>query len=537
MFYSKYVFAKSGPLGKIWLAAHWEKKLTKQHVMQTDINRTVETIVSDYIEKGSQIQPISLRTSGHLLLGVVKIFFRKVQYLYIDVTETLTRIKSAFRTGRAIDLKDNRAVAKESAITMKLDSFDLDFNKIFNENDVIMGDELYTAPEQDITLDSIEIPRHADLSSIGHVSDDVFAEVPRREDTLGPQKGDILDAMTEEFLLPIDNDFLAEEQPADLKELETPSIDNVSFSFSGVSPLEDSRRDSVAELESPELAAGKKIIHDKAISALAPATRPAKRSTPLKPKEKSSGAKRVHLDAVLDLEKSLFSAERAEAEDVLPLQGSYKPRTFNIDVEKLFAIPATEEFPREILNLFEKNKEPAKHYPTKSSDKLLIGQNNEATDASHGDFSMDTLDLPADSGGLSFATAEASLSPLPVAFEAERQITPFVELEVIEEKSLEPAEVLFEIPQEAELVELDEKNYELLNSKDEQLKLAKMKEIINEAFREQQSNWISFDDLLSGHSRRLAAVYFYELLSLAQCRNICIRQERPFNEIIIQPFT
>jgi hypothetical protein len=45
---------------------------------------------------------------------------------------------------------------------------------------------------------------------------------------------------------------------------------------------------------------------------------------------KSSGAKRVHLDAVLDLEKSLFSAERAEAEDVLPLQGSYKPRTFNI---------------------------------------------------------------------------------------------------------------------------------------------------------------------------------------------------------------
>jgi chromatin segregation and condensation protein Rec8/ScpA/Scc1 (kleisin family) len=112
-----------------------------------------------------------------------------------------------------------------------------------------------------------------------------------------------------------------------------------------------------------------------------------------------------------------------------------------------------------------------------------------------------------------------------------------VELEVIEEKSLEPAEVLFEIPQEAELVELDEKNYELLNSKDEQLKLAKMKEIINEAFREQQSDWISFDDLLSGHSRRLAAVYFYELLSLAQCRNICIRQERPFNEIIIQPFT
>jgi hypothetical protein len=29
MFYSQIILAKKGPLGKIWLAAHWDKKLTK----------------------------------------------------------------------------------------------------------------------------------------------------------------------------------------------------------------------------------------------------------------------------------------------------------------------------------------------------------------------------------------------------------------------------------------------------------------------------------------------------------------------------
>ena len=29
MFYAHFVLAKKGPLARIWLAAHWDKKLTK----------------------------------------------------------------------------------------------------------------------------------------------------------------------------------------------------------------------------------------------------------------------------------------------------------------------------------------------------------------------------------------------------------------------------------------------------------------------------------------------------------------------------
>ena len=32
MFYAQFVLSKKGPLAKIWLAAHWEKKLSKQQV-------------------------------------------------------------------------------------------------------------------------------------------------------------------------------------------------------------------------------------------------------------------------------------------------------------------------------------------------------------------------------------------------------------------------------------------------------------------------------------------------------------------------
>ena len=33
MFYAHFVLAKKGPRARIWLAAHWDKKLTKAHVV------------------------------------------------------------------------------------------------------------------------------------------------------------------------------------------------------------------------------------------------------------------------------------------------------------------------------------------------------------------------------------------------------------------------------------------------------------------------------------------------------------------------
>ncbi|GMF14524.1 unnamed protein product [Phytophthora fragariaefolia] len=96
MFYSQVVLSKKGPLGKIWLAAHWDKKLNKQQIFSADIHSSVRSIASPQV-------PLALRVSGHLLLGVVRIYSRKVKYLYADCSEALVKIKLAFRPG-AVDL-------------------------------------------------------------------------------------------------------------------------------------------------------------------------------------------------------------------------------------------------------------------------------------------------------------------------------------------------------------------------------------------------------------------------------------------------
>ena len=95
MFYSQIILAKKGPLGKVWLAAHWgDKKLGRPQIFSTDISTSVDSIVNPAV-------PLALRVSGHLLLGVVRIYSRKVRYLMHDCHEAMVKIKMAFRPGGA----------------------------------------------------------------------------------------------------------------------------------------------------------------------------------------------------------------------------------------------------------------------------------------------------------------------------------------------------------------------------------------------------------------------------------------------------
>ena len=48
---------------------------------------------------------LALRTSGHLLLGVVKIYSRKTGFLYTDCNEAIVKLRSAFRPG---ELESNK---------------------------------------------------------------------------------------------------------------------------------------------------------------------------------------------------------------------------------------------------------------------------------------------------------------------------------------------------------------------------------------------------------------------------------------------
>ncbi|KAH7339810.1 Rec8 like protein-domain-containing protein [Rhizoctonia solani] len=119
MFYSEAILSRRGPLGKVWLAAHWERKLSKTQTLQTDISESVDAIL------GQEIVPMALRLSGQLLLGVCRIYSRKAKYLLDDCNEALLKIKLAFRPG-IVDMTEDQLQVPRNAITLSGEGIDID---------------------------------------------------------------------------------------------------------------------------------------------------------------------------------------------------------------------------------------------------------------------------------------------------------------------------------------------------------------------------------------------------------------------------
>ncbi|XP_002985553.2 sister chromatid cohesion 1 protein 4 [Selaginella moellendorffii] len=152
MFYSQFILAKKGPLGTIWIAAHLERKLRKNQVTETNIGVSVDSILCPEV-------PIALRLSGHLLLGVVRIYSRKVNYLFHDCSEALVKIKQAFHSG-AVDLPPEAATAPFHSITLP-ETFDLDDLELLPDREALFLanssiDHHVTSREQITLQDTIE---------------------------------------------------------------------------------------------------------------------------------------------------------------------------------------------------------------------------------------------------------------------------------------------------------------------------------------------------------------------------------------------
>jgi len=96
MFFTEnFILSKQGPLARIWLAAHWDKKLTKAVVFDTNLENACDSVVNPEVK-------LALRTSGHLLLGVVKIYNKKIKYFEQDCKDALTHVRHAFRASEAM---------------------------------------------------------------------------------------------------------------------------------------------------------------------------------------------------------------------------------------------------------------------------------------------------------------------------------------------------------------------------------------------------------------------------------------------------
>ncbi|KAJ8424426.1 hypothetical protein Cgig2_010655 [Carnegiea gigantea] len=130
MFYKHTFLAREGPLGTVWLAAHLQHKLKKSHYTSTHIPSTVERIMRPEV-------PIALRMSGHLLLGVVRIYSKKVDYLLHDYNSLWVSLRNAFRPVD-VNLQENASQAQFNAVTLpetyQLDAFDIDLTMSLDDS-------------------------------------------------------------------------------------------------------------------------------------------------------------------------------------------------------------------------------------------------------------------------------------------------------------------------------------------------------------------------------------------------------------------
>ena len=116
---------------------------------------------------------MALRTSGHLLLGVVRIYSRKAKYLLADCNEAFVKIKMAFRPGM-VDLPEENREAAVNAITLP---------EVFHDFDTAMPSLEDVDLQTQFTMNQTrteEITMREDYGNINleTAADDDFGEMP-----------------------------------------------------------------------------------------------------------------------------------------------------------------------------------------------------------------------------------------------------------------------------------------------------------------------------------------------------------------------
>ncbi|KAK4417876.1 Sister chromatid cohesion 1 protein 2 [Sesamum alatum] len=131
MFYSQLLLSKKGALGIVWMAAHCHKRLKKHQVQQTDISSSVDKILND------EVPVVTHRILAFLLLGVVRIYSKKVEYLYNDCHEVLNTLYGS-KTGKSARGGVGVSLRRYHSITLpkrfELDAFDLEDQGLVSGN-------------------------------------------------------------------------------------------------------------------------------------------------------------------------------------------------------------------------------------------------------------------------------------------------------------------------------------------------------------------------------------------------------------------
>ncbi|XP_059645347.1 sister chromatid cohesion 1 protein 2 isoform X2 [Cornus florida] len=139
MFFPQCLLFRKGPLGTIWVAAHCHKRLKKHQVTQIDISTSVDKILLD------EFPIVTYRIIGYLLLGVVRIYAKKVEYLFHDCHDILIKINdfAGIKKGSVhLEAMCTPYVSITLPESFELDAFDLEILEDVSGGNVIAHEEI-----------------------------------------------------------------------------------------------------------------------------------------------------------------------------------------------------------------------------------------------------------------------------------------------------------------------------------------------------------------------------------------------------------
>ncbi|CAH9092247.1 unnamed protein product [Cuscuta epithymum] len=143
MLYSHVLLSKKGHLGNIWIAAHCHKRLNKSQVIQTNISHSIDKILLD------EVPVVTYRVLGHLLVGIVRIYSKKVEYLFHDCHKVLAEFGD-FSNGKSPKPMSSAAHSSHCSISIP-ESFELDAFELG-----VLDDQdrcgVHVRPDEDIML-------------------------------------------------------------------------------------------------------------------------------------------------------------------------------------------------------------------------------------------------------------------------------------------------------------------------------------------------------------------------------------------------
>ncbi|XP_022896115.1 sister chromatid cohesion 1 protein 3-like isoform X2 [Olea europaea var. sylvestris] len=205
MFYSHTFLARKGPLGTVWCAAHLQHKLKKSHYISTNILSRVDRIMYPEV-------PIALRMSGHLLLGVARIYSKQVDYLYEDCHVVQITINKAF-TSVNVNLPEDANHAPFHSVTLpekfELDALDLDnyswceYDHLNSYDDITLTEQIPTGKDPYIII-AFDGDSPRDTVGAVQIEEDVQEDtIPVFEDQ-SPRKHQLVDEGIAEEINPPD---------------------------------------------------------------------------------------------------------------------------------------------------------------------------------------------------------------------------------------------------------------------------------------------------------------------------------------------